>query len=153
MEKDAENRLGQHEFNQLIYDTSKVIAPLWFAIGSFKKLLSGTQIRPEAALCLIVHGANIDSGNYTSIGQARRTLMLQGVFDIKTSTSLSLQGTYSLFGDKLARFARKLEHDDDDNDVKIVLTKKGQNLYQAAKTCILQPSVFEKAKKTKIKLA
>lgn len=143
MKNAAKVKLRTKDLTQLVYDTTKVIAPLWFALQPVKKAIHGLQLRPETALCLILHGANNESSDYSSILYARRALLAWTELGLDDVDPIAHLGTYSLFGGQLAKFAIESEGKTNEDTAHVVLTKKGQNLYALAKESILKPPFFD----------
>jgi len=132
------------DYHRIVYDTLKVIVPLWFLQGSVRATLrQPVDLRPEAALCLMIHGANNEFGRYSSIADVRRTLLPYSSLGINDVDPVAFLATYSLFGLKLAQFVDKSEGESNEDNAHIILTKKGQKLYELAKQSVLEPSIFE----------
>ncbi len=135
----------QKDYEQLVYDTTKVIVPLWFGLRSVEKAISGQQMRPEAALCLLIHGAAVEQTGSSSVVSVQIAIRPCGFSRFEALLMADL-GTSSLFGAKLVKYVKKPKDSADNATAPIVLTAKGQKLFDLAKGSILAPAPWAKAK-------
>jgi hypothetical protein len=142
----AEHRKLQREKDNLVYETTKVIVPLWFGKASvpIRKLVDGPQMRPEEALCLLIHGANIGVEGYSSVVSCELALRPSG-FNRFEANYIAYMGTVSLLRAKLVKFVKKPKDGVDEETAPIVLTTKGEQLFDFAKGHILKPAPWSKA--------
>lgn len=142
----AVQKLRQEDKEKLVQDAVKVIVPLWFGNPSvsIRDAVNGKQLRPESALCLLIHGANVGVKGHSSITACEFALLPFGL-DRFDANYIAFQGTMSLHGAKLVKFVNEPKEDADEEDEEedeeaapIVLTKKGQELFDFAKDAILE---------------
>lgn len=132
----AEVRKLQQEQDKLLFDAFKVIVPLWFGISSVSKVVDGSQLRAECAVCLLLHGTNLLVKGESSIFACELALRPAG-FDRAEAHYIALMGTSSLMGMKLAKYVKMSEYEKDTETARVALTAKGQKFFELSKNAIL----------------
>ena len=135
-EQKAAEKKRLQECNELIYLTTSVIVPIWFGHASVSKVFKKTQIPPESALCLILIGAAGQGGE--SVVGMEINLRPSG-FDRQEAHLLAHMGTMSLLGAKMVKWVKKPKTDEEYRLFNVVLTAKGQAVFDTARRSILTP--------------
>ena len=123
------------EGNELMKIYSSVIVPTWFGQADVAKTINKPKIGPETALCLVYIGVRGDNG-CSKIG-IEINLRPSG-FDRSEAWLFAEMGCSSLIGHKLAKYAKKQEEEKDCRLRNLILTKKGQDLFDLIKRVALQ---------------
>ena len=137
-EKSAEKMAGI-ERNEVLYRTTQVLVPLWFGTTTVEKAFRGPQLTGEAAICLMFVGADAEKGE-CPIGVE---MNLRPSFDRQEAQLLVQCGFNFLRANKLIKGLKGFA----DKEVRlqnVVLTAKGQKIYDCAKRSMLAP--FDKSK-------
>jgi hypothetical protein len=133
----AEQKKESAALNELIYRVTSVIVPIWFGHDSVDKIFKKrSQIPSESAICLIVIGARGTNG--CSVVGIAMNLRPSG-FDRSEAQLLAHMGCMSLLGAKMAKWVKKPVTEEDYRLFNLVLTAKGQKVFDLAKKSILAP--------------
>lgn len=135
-EEKAAAKKEELENHELIYRTTSVIVPIWFGQDSVSKVFKGRQIPSESALCLMLIGASGKGGN--SVVGVEINLRPSG-FDRQEAHLLAHMGTMSLLGAKMVKWVKKPQTDEEYRLFNVVLTAKGQAVFDVAKRSMLEP--------------
>ena len=138
-EEIAAKKKADIETNEVLYRTTQVLVPLWFGTKTVKNAFSGPQLTGEAAICLMFVGANSEKGQC----QVGVEMNLRPGFDREEAQLLARVGFHFLRENKLVK-SLKAYADKEIQLQNVILTAKGQKIYDCAKRSMLVP--FDKAK-------
>jgi hypothetical protein len=126
----------KEDMNDVMHRTTSVIVPLWFGQKAVEKTINKPlELRPETALCLMFIGARGAAG-CSRVG-IEINLRPSG-FDRGEARLFADMGCSSLIGGKFAKFAKKRKLGDPEEQLAtLVLTAKGQKIFDLAKRCML----------------
>jgi len=115
---------------------TQVLVPIWFGTTSVESAFKRQSLPGEAAICLMFVGAN-GLGGQCPVGVQ---INLRPQFDRQEAQLLTMRGFKFLASEKLTKAARG-KSNKDIQLADVVLTKKGQAIYDCAKRVILTPEV------------
>ena len=136
-EEKAAKKLAELERNELLYRATSVLVPIWFGNADAEKVMKNRQLRAEEALCIMFIGSTPGGASEKDI---RVNLHINSGFDRREAMLVGFWGMSSLTGSKLGKFVgdrAKLKTDQERDSQKMVLTAKGQKIFDTARRSIL----------------
>ena len=123
-----------NERNELLYRMTSVLVPIHFGNASVEKVFKSPQIRPESAISLMFIGST--EGGECEVGIS---MNLRPTFDRREAMLIPFMGISSLLGAKMVKWVKKPKDEDERSLNNLVLTAKGQKIFDIAKKSILTP--------------
>lgn len=136
-EERAAEKLAELERNELLYRATSVLVPIWFGNANAEKVMKNRQHSAEEALCIMFIGSTPGGASEKTI---RMNLHMHSGFDRREAMLVGFWGMSSLDGRKLGKWVGnrdKLKTDEERDGQKMVLTAKGQLIYDTARKSIL----------------
>jgi hypothetical protein len=135
--------LATAQRDELLYRMTSVLVPIWFGNMDAEKAMKGPQMRIEAAICLMFIGSSPGGISETGIAMNMR----RSSFDRREAMLLGLWGMASLEGQKLGKWVGKRDglSESECNLQRMVLTAKGQKVFDTTRRSILSGFTIEKA--------
>lgn len=139
-EEVAASKKAERERNELLYRITSVLVPMHFGNSNVEKVFKAQQLRPETAISLMFIGSRPDGMSETSIA-----MNLRGSgFDRREAMLIPFMGMSSMIGSKLGKWVPKQKPgatEDERSSEKMVLTAKGQKIFDITKRSVLSPWV------------